>query len=159
MESFKDWYLQQSPREQLLLGVGAIAVVIFLVYAMVWVPLVKSHKAQLQSNKIALEQRETVRNLGGKILGFQQSNKSTNHSTSLTQEVHNSLSAHGLSIDKFQPIGSTGVRIHLAKAPLSSVFAWLDEVENKKGMQIKDISVASSDDIGQALVNLRLYRD
>ena len=58
----KDWFDSLETREQVFVAVGAIFLLVALVYALLWMPLDKNHRQAQQSvarcNSIALAERQ-----------------------------------------------------------------------------------------------------
>ncbi|MDZ7923536.1 MAG: type II secretion system protein M [Marinagarivorans sp.] len=158
MNDFKNWFLQNSQREQLLISVGSVLVILALLYMLVLVPMTKSRDKQVINNRAVLAQQQQVRELAAQYLGEQQSGGG--QPMSLAQLINTSLSHHGLRMDDFQPTGEQDVRVRLDRVEYNKVMAWLDELENKKGVQIKEVSVAVDEVAGLlSTVTVKLYRN
>ncbi|HEY7774831.1 MAG TPA: type II secretion system protein M [Marinagarivorans sp.] len=157
MNEFKNWFLQNSPREQLLLAVGAVAVFLTLLYVMVLKPLATDRDKQLTNNQAVLAQQAEVRRLASIVLGMQQGGTAPRN---LAQVTNQSLRNHGLRMEDFQPTGENDVRVRLASVEFNKVMAWLDELENKEGIQIAEVSVTASDVKGMLNnVTVKLHRN
>ena len=158
MNDFKNWFLQNSPREQLLLGVGAVALVLTLLYAGLLVPLTNDRDKQITNNQAVMAQQGEVRRLAAEVLGQQQSGSAAQ--ASLAQVTNKSLRNHGLRMEDFSPTGDSNVRVRLANVEFNKVMAWLDELENKEGIQIKEVSVTADEVKGVlATVTVKLHRN
>ena len=158
MNDFKNWFLQNSQREQLLISVGGVLVILALLYMLVLMPMTKSRDKQVINNRAVLAQQQQVRELAAQYLGEQQSGGG--QPMSLAQLINTSLSNHGLRMDDFQPTGEQDVRVRLDRVEYNKVMAWLDELENKKGVQIKEVSVAVDEVAGLlSTVTVKLYRN
>ena len=158
MNEFKNWFLQKSPREQLLLAVGAIALLVTLLYVGLLLPLIESRDKQLVNNRALMAQQIEVRSLAATVLGQQQSG-STNQ-RSLAQITNTSLRNNDLKMEDFQPTGNDNVRVRLANVEFNKVMSWLNDLENKEGVQVKEVSVTASDIQGLlGTVTVKLYRN
>lgn len=158
MNEFKNWFLQNSPREQLLLGVGAVAVALTLLYAGLLMPIANDRDKQILNNKAVLSQQVEVRQLAAEVLGQQQSGGG--RQASLAQVTNNSLRNHGLRMDDFTPTGDKDVRVRLSNVEFNKVMAWLDELENKEAIQIREVSVTAADITGLlSTVTVKLHRN
>lgn len=156
MDAFKDWFLQSTPREQIMLGVCGVIVLVTLLYMITLYPLGKDLKAQERINRVATEQLMEVRRLAGLVLAERKSGPSGKES--LTTLLNKTMRKHGLAFEDFKPGNKGDVRIRLAKAELNKIMAWINEIENGKGVQVKDITITKGEEAGTALVNLKLYR-
>ncbi len=158
MNDFKNWFLQNSPREQLLLAVGSIAIALTLLYFGLLSPITKDRDTQLTNNNAVLVQQAEVRRLASIVLGQQQGGVA--QSKSLAQVTNQSLRNHGLRMEDFQPTGESDVRVRLAGVEFNKVMAWLDELENKEGVQVKEVSVTAGDVDGMLNnVTVKLHRN
>lgn len=158
MNEFKNWFLQKSPREQLLLAVGAIALLVTLLYVGLLLPLIEARDKQLVNNRALMAQQIEVRNLAATVLGQQQSG-STNQ-RSLAQITNTSLRNNDLKMEDFQPTGNDNVRVRLANVEFNKVMSWLNDLESKEGVQVKEVSVTASDIRGLlGTVTVKLYRN
>lgn len=158
MNEFKNWFLQNSPREQLLLGVGGVVLLLTLLYAGVLMPLSKDRNKQLINNQSLLAQQQHVRELAAEVMAQEQGGGAQH--ASLAQVINTSLRNHSLRMEDFQPTGEQNVRVRLAKAEFNLVMAWLDELENKEGVQIKEVSVTADDVKGLlSTVTVKMYRN
>ena len=157
MNDFQNWFLQKTPREQIFLGVGVVAVLLTLAYALLLVPLTQDRDKQLQNNRALLAQQGEVRKLAAQLKAQQAAG--TSSPRSLTQVVHGSLSKHQLAMKDFQPSGTTDVKLRLVDAEFNKVMAWLDELENTEGIQVKEVSVSADEEQGLlASVSVKLHR-
>lgn len=146
MEELKNWFLQNSPREQLMLSVGAVAVSLCLLYIGVLAPLADKRDKQRAINQTVLNQQEEVRELAQAILGQRQSGGSGDRS--LAQLTNSTMRNHGLTMEQFQPTGNNSVRVRFGSVEYNKIMAWLDELENKEGVQVSEVSVTASDVTG-----------
>ncbi len=158
MNEFKNWFLQNSPREQLLLGVGAIALALTVLYAGLLLPLTKARDKQVTNNRAVLSQQVEVRELAARVLGQERAGGGSQRS--LAQVTNTTLRNHGLKMEDFQPTGNNNVRVRLAKVEFNKVMAWLDDLENKEGVQVKEVSVTADDVKGLlSTVTVKLNRN
>jgi general secretion pathway protein M len=139
MNELKNWFLQNSPRKQLALSIGALITAVVLLYMVAISPLAKNRDRQLTNNQALVSQLIELRRLAAELLGRLESGGA--QPLNLAQLTNQSLRSHNLRMEDFQPTGDTSVRIRLANVEFNSVIAWLDELENKEGVQISEISV------------------
>ncbi len=158
MNELKDRFLQLSPREQLSLGILFVAVTLTLLYVLLLAPIAKKRDKQLVNNKAVATQHMEVRQLASEVLGQQKAGG--RGQASLAQVTNNSLGNHGLRMEDFNPSGNSNARVRLANVEYNKVMAWLDELENKEGIQVKEVSVTAGDVKGVlATVMVKLYRN
>lgn len=158
MNDFKNWFLQNSPREQLLLAIGSIAIALTILYVGLLAPMTKDRDKQITNNNAVLAQQAEVRRLASIVLGQQQGGAV--QPRNLAQVTNQSLRNHGLRMDDFQPTGDNDVRVRLSSVEFNRVMAWLDELENKESVQVKEVSVTAGDADGMLNnVTVKLHRN
>lgn len=154
MNEIKQWFLDQSPRDQMMLSVGAVVVAIYVLFFMVLFPmqsdLVKTQKRNLAS----LQEQQTVRDLAGQVLAMQQGGQQPG-SQNLTSLLNDSTRQFGLRMENVQPTGNSA-RVRLGASEFNAVLAWLHEMEIKQGLQITDLTITADKNPGAVQVNLQL---
>lgn len=157
MNNFKQWFLDQSPRDQIVLSAGAIAVALYILLFMVLLPLHNELEAKQRRNLAAMQEQQRVHELAGQVLGQQQSGGGSAANQNLNALLNQSLREFGLTMENFQPSGNTA-RVRLGSSDFNKVFAWLTEMEVKQGVQIRDLTITADQTPGAVLVNLQLVR-
>lgn len=145
----KQRYKQLSEREQRIVLIGGIVLIIFLFYALIWSPLQQS--VQQGRNAVSSQQ---------KLLTWMQANAnkaiqlrrggSTNRPTftgSLPQAVNQLAQRYQIAIARMQPQGDT-LQIWVDQAPFNDTIAWLKSIEDK-GINILDVDFAEVNQPGQ----------
>jgi general secretion pathway protein M len=158
MNALKNWLAQASPREQITLGVGAIALVVYLLFVAVLDPLHESLQAQAQRNFASQEALQRMRTMAARWVHRDQS-KGQARSTSIVELVDRSLRRHNLRMSGMQPSGSSDVRLRMDQVNYDALMAWLYDMEVTEGVQIRDLSVAAGPDPGTVVVNVRLHKE
>ena len=64
-------------------------------------------------------------------------------------------------MDDFQPTGANNVRVRFASVEFNKLVAWMNELENKEGIQIKEVSVTADPKIKGLLstATVKLFRN
>lgn len=156
MNEVKQWFLDQSPRDQMMLAIGGGLVALYLLLFMVLFPMQNDlHKKQLRNNAVLNEQQQ-VYILAGQVMARQQSGGNSN-SSGLNGLLNQSLGEYGLRMENFQPSGNSA-RIRLGSSDFNQVLAWLNEMEVKQGVTVKDITITAESSPGAVLVNLQLVQ-
>lgn len=157
MNDIKQWFLDQSPRDQLVLSIGGIATLLFILLFMVLLPMYDDLESTQKRNQAALGEQQRVRELAGQVLGQQQSPSGATAGQNLNALLNTSLREFGLTMENFQPSGDAA-RVRLGSSDFNKVIAWLNEMEVKQGVQIKDLTITADQGPGAVLVNLQLVR-
>lgn len=156
MNDIKQWFLDQSPRDQLMLAVGGVLVMLYILLFMVLLPLREELQATQKRNLAALQEQQRVHNLAGRVLG-QQSSGGGASGQNLNALLNDTLREFGLRMENFQPSGDAA-RVRLGTSDFNKVFAWLTEMEVKQGVQIRDLTITADQNPGAVLVNLQLVQ-
>lgn len=159
MDKLKTWYLQLQQREQRMLAAGAAALVLLLLYALVWSPLT-THQQTL---------RETVKEQQATALWMQQAAREATQlraarptagkiaaGQSLLALVDQSAknSQLGSAMKRVEPEGQTGVRVWFEQANFDDLVLWLEALQRDYGVHISTLVVERQETPGQ--VNARV---
>lgn len=146
-----------APREQRIVGGGAIVLGLVILYLGVWEPLAAAHKARheaLEDARAVAAQLEILaaemqrnRGAGGAMLGAGQS---------LLSIVDQSRRASSLTKppSRLQPEGDTTVRIWLDDVPFDALMRWLADLQSRYGVRVDTADIERES--GPGLVNARL---
>lgn len=156
MNNIKQWFLDQSPRDQMMLAVGGVLVVLYILLFMVLLPLREDLQATQKRNLAALQEQQRVHDLAGRVLGQQQS-PGAGAGQNLNALLNETLREFGLRMENFQP-SDDSARVRLGTSEFNKVFAWLTEMEVKQGVQIKDLTITTDQTPGAVSVNLQLVQ-
>lgn len=157
MNELKEKWEALSQRDQLALLAMAFAVVVFLLYAVLYSPIKEKRiKAEVSVAKNT-QQLGEVRGLVAQL-----SNRSAAESSqgqrSVAEEVGASLREINLPFSNMTPSGSSDVRIRFDSANFNNFMTWLNTMENQRGYSVKEVSINETDNEGFVAVNLRLSR-
>ena len=143
-------------REQALLAVGGLVIVLLVAWLAVVKPVngLRDQAArQLNATRLVYaevdalaSQLEAERARGGK----------GRPSGSMTELIDNSLRKYGLTIRGIQPGQQGEMFVRLEAAPTQAVWRWLHEMEAVAGVGINELSVNPTDKAGFVLVTARL---
>lgn len=154
MNEIKQWFLDQSPRDQMVLSVGAVAVVIFILFFLILFPMQENLAKTQKRNLASLQEQQTVRDLAGQVLARQQDG-TQGGSQNLTSMLNDTTRQFGLRMENVQPTGNSA-RVRLGASEFNTVLAWLHEMEVKQGLQVTDLTITADKNPGAVLVNLQL---
>jgi len=144
MDKFKSMFLQLSGREQRLVIISAILVLIAIFYWGIWSPLNTSIERSQTAVKNQTELLVWVQKNANRAVQLRSSggNKDS-FSGSVTQAVNQSASRMKIVISRMQPQGDE-LQVWVDQAPFNDVLSWLQSLE-KIGVSILDIDIAESD--------------
>jgi general secretion pathway protein M len=144
-------------REQMLILGCGLAVVLYLLWLIVFIPIQNKRDQLLAANvastqtlgrvQIAAAQIQQARNAGA-----------TASTDNISGLIDSTLRANGLAMSSFQPGANGEVRVRLDRAAYGPLMQWLYEIEFKQGITVSDLSIATTNEPGQVIVNLRLQK-
>jgi general secretion pathway protein M len=151
MDKFKSMFLQLSAREQRLVIISAILVLVAIFYWGIWSPLNTSIDRGQTAVKNQTELLAWVQKNANRAVQLRSSsgNKAA-FSGSLTQAVNQSASRMKIAISRMQPQGEE-LQVWIDQAPFNDVLSWLQSLE-KTGVSILDIDIAESALPGQVKI-------
>lgn len=144
-------YLQLSGREQRLVIISAILVLVAIFYWGIWSPL----NTSLERGKVAVKNQTELfdwvqKNANKAIQLRSTAGKNASFSGSLPQAVNQSASRMKIAISRMQPQGDE-LQVTIDQAPFNDLLSWLQSLE-KMGVSILDIDIAESDIPGQVKI-------
>ncbi|KXI28279.1 type II secretion system protein GspM [Paraglaciecola hydrolytica] len=148
MEKLKLYYKQLNEREQRLVLLSAVLVVIALFYWVIWSPLsqaVTKGQANLNSQKELLVWVQQNANRALQLQGSAKPN--AKFTGSLAQEVNQSAGRLNITIARMQPTGEE-LQVWVDQVPFNDVLSWLQGLESK-GIVVLDLDIAETNAAGQ----------
>lgn len=144
-------------REQMLILGCAVVLVIYLVWLLVLTPIQKKRDQLYVAATSSTQTLGRVQILAAQIQELR-SQGSANTNENINGLIDSSLRANGLQMTGLQPGSNGEVRVRLDRAGYEPLMQWLYEMEYKQGINVTDLSLASTNDPGQVAVNLRLQK-
>jgi general secretion pathway protein M len=143
MSALQQHWEQLQPRERRILLGGAIAALLLLAYALVWMPFT-DRLAQLEGS--VTSQRSTLawmQQAGAEVRSLRGTPSAAGNTQSLLALSDASAKAHrlGEAIKRVQPEGQHTVRVWLEGAVFDDVLRWLDTLAAQHGVRITGLNV------------------
>ena len=147
----KVWWQQLNQREQRLVGVMGIAVIVFIFYSAIWQPLNNSlaeatSKLARQQQLLSWVQENTALYKQAKRSGGQVKN-----SGSISSVANRSAKTYKLTITRMQPQGED-LQVWIDNTPFTQLLFWLEHLANQEGLQVKAIDLTRGDNKGEVKV-------
>ncbi|WP_049631111.1 type II secretion system protein GspM [Cellvibrio sp. pealriver] len=157
MNQLLNFLNKYNRREQtMILGCG-LAVILYMVWLLVFVPIEKKRDQLLSANTATTQTLGRVQIVAAQI--EQMRNRGAAASTeNINGLIDTTLRTNGLTMSGFQPGANGEVRVRLDRANYESLMQWLYDLEFKQGVKVSDLSIAATNDPGQVTVNLRLQK-
>jgi len=156
----KDWYDNLEAREQVFVLVGAVFVVIALIYYVLWAPLDKRHT---QVSTSVQNWERSLAELGPLSSLIATGASSPTAGVANSQQapiiiVSQTLQSRGLEQyrRRSQPTTSNGVRVELENVAFDELVLWLGDLTDNYGMNVQAGSLSRISDAGPGRINASL---
>lgn len=155
----REWWDALGTRERLMLMAGAAALLLVLLWALAWQPLV-SEVRRLEDEVAA--QRENLRWMQTAAAELQQLRGAGGAAAaglggrSLLAVADQTARSAGLGngLKRIEPDGADAVRVRLEGVPFDTVVVWLDSLAREAGVTANSVTVERTEAPG--MVNVRL---
>ncbi len=147
-----------SRRDQLAILSLALVVALYLGWLLIVSPVQKKRDQLYSANQAATQTLGKVQLMVAQIKQARAQGANPANVGNINALIDSSLRANGLSMSGFQPGAGGEVRLRLERAPYDALMAWLYDMEIKRGVTVKDLSIAATNDTGIVTVNLRLQQ-
>ncbi|MET0002349.1 MAG: type II secretion system protein M [Candidatus Thiodiazotropha sp.] len=154
----KEWWQSKTPQEHMALIIGAAAILLLLVYLLLWRPFnhALDKKALLvESQQLTLNWMQDNLDLV-KNLRSQQRGKSAGSNEALLTLVDRTAKKIRLrqQIQRIKPQGDNAVQLWIEEAPFDTIIKWLGQLTQTHAIEIDSLTIDRQDKPG--LVNARL---
>ena len=152
----KDWFYRFNTREQLSLLLLGGALLLYLIYMVLWSPLDQRRDDMAQRNVAAAESLQRVDGMVSEILRLRESGGSTSQRRNLTGLINQTTASAGLTVTRMQPNSRGEVQVRMESVPFEGLMAWLNLLENREGLVVHEVSLSQSGDGGRVNATVRL---
>jgi type II secretory pathway component PulM len=152
----KDWFYRFNTREQLSLLLLGGALLLYLVYMVLWSPLDQRRDDMAQRNVAAAESLQRVDGMVSEILRLRETGGGTTQRRNLTGLINQTTASAGLTVTRMQPNSRGEVQVRMESVPFDGVMAWLNLLENREGLVVHEVSLSQSGDGGRVNATVRL---
>jgi general secretion pathway protein M len=154
----KEWWQARTPEEHLALIIGTAAVLLLLIYLLLWRPFSQAleKKVQLVENQqLTLSWMQDNLDLV-KRLRSQQRGSGARTNEALLTLVDRTAKKSDLrqQIQRIKPQGENAVQLWIEQAPFDTVIEWLGQLTQSHAIEIDSLSIDRQEKPG--LVNARL---
>jgi type II secretory pathway component PulM len=151
----KQWFKSLDKREQLMVMVAASALLIYIVFGLLYRGLDKAHdKAERQFQQQSKDV-EWVRNTVQTLQAMKSSSPAGDAGDrSLAQLAEEAAKFADVRVARFQPKDDSEAQVWLEREDFNKVAVFLNQLEQVFGLTLEDVAITSANSPG--LVNLRL---
>jgi general secretion pathway protein M len=149
------WFLDLTQREQISVLVLAVAVGLYLLFAVVWSPLVDSRDSMALRKMSTVESLQRVDAMVSELTQLRANGGSPSR-RNLTSLINQSTSDRQLQVSRLQPNSRGELQVRLENASFDDTLAWLYEMEFVHGLLVREVSVTRSGAAGRVNASVRL---
>jgi general secretion pathway protein M len=155
----KDWFFGLEPRERLLVGGGAVLLVLLMLYLVVWAPVAGKYSSLKENVAGQQETLAWMLEASGQIRALQGSTKGSAagglDGRSLLAVVDQSARSGGLgtAIKRIEPDGTKAVKVWLEGVAFDPMIVWLGQLARRYRIEPTIITL---EPVGGGRVNARL---
>ncbi|WP_455206619.1 type II secretion system protein GspM [Kaarinaea lacus] len=157
----KEWLDNLDPRERRILIIGAVTLLVVLMYLLAWEPLIKNTATLEKSNRENQEllqwmeqSAEEAKQLQAKLQASGPAGSTQGQSLLGTIDRTAKISNLGKSVKRVQPDGQSKARVWLENASFNDTVKWLESLQRQQGIHIVTSVIEKQEEPG--LVNVRL---
>jgi general secretion pathway protein M len=159
LERARAWWAALAERERRVLGGGAIALGLILLYTAAWDPLTSARaqrRLDLQDARATAVQLEQL--AGAAPRGAAPTAGAGQSLLAIVDQSHKA-STIGKPPTRLQPDGDKAVRIWLEDVPYDALLRWLGELQTRYGVRVDAAAIQRESGPGLVTANLTLARD
>lgn len=157
-----DWFNNLDRREQWIYLSGAVIVVLYVLYMMLWSPVSEDIGVLDTRNAAEAEKLQWMRDSAKEIAQLRGTGTGAGASggaqLSLSQMVNQAAGRQGFRISRMTPSGDREAQVWLDKVSFSAMLAWMDQMENGYGVSVKNISINNANAPGVVNVRVRFLK-
>tara|TARA_R110002110_G_scaffold91264_2_gene237542 strand:- start:164250 stop:164726 length:477 start_codon:yes stop_codon:yes gene_type:complete len=153
----KDWFVQLTQREQLSVLILGLALLLYVVYLLLWSPLDNMRDAMAQQNRGVAASLQRVDTMVSELVQLRASGgNSGGTSRNLTALVNQSTGRWQLQVSRLQPNSRGEIQVRLENAVFDDVMSWLHEMEFREALVLREVSITQAGTVGQVNVTVRI---
>lgn len=155
----KDWFNSLETREQLFVGVGAVVVLVAVLYTLLWAPLDRKHAetaASVATWQRSLDELRPLKNLAQQSDERRPTVGASQQSPIIV--VDQTLRSRGLEQyrRRSQPTSSNGIRVEFENVAFDELVLWIGDLADQYAMHVQSGSIAAGSRSGPGRINATL---
>ena len=159
MEKLVDSLSQFSRREQTVIFITALAVILYVLWAALLAPLKHKRDALLLTTINTQQSLGRVQMMAHQLeLLAQLSSQAALANENVNGLIDASLRENGMTLSSLSQGAGGEVRVRIDKASAEPLMPWLYDLESKYHLTIRELSITASNDPGVVSVNLRIIK-
>ncbi len=153
-QQLSDRYYQLEPRDQLALKILSAFLGIILLYSFVVQPAREYQLEAEQHYRQSLEALNWIEANKPLVTVAANQRAKRDPGQSLLGIANATSKSYRLSFNRYQPVGENGLSLWLNKVAFNDVVLWLERLDKRYGISVKEIAVER--EANKGLVNVRL---
>lgn len=158
----RERFLALQPRERWMLGVGAAALLITVLYLALWEPLVQARTQRAAaldaSREIAIKLEQAAQQIRASAGNNPAATAGRTLSLLAAVDQASKQGALGKPPSRLQPEGDREVRVWIEDVAFDALVRWLSELQRRYGVSVQTMDVEPQSTPGQVNVRLSLVR-
>lgn len=150
------WFTQLKQREQLSVLALILAVGLYLLYRLAWAPLDAGREQLEIQNRAVASSLQQVDAMVSEILQLRDGGAHTSTRRNLTSLINQSTSALNLQVSRLQPNSRGEIQVRLEGAAFDDLLAWLNQVEYREGLLVREVSITQAGTVGRVNATVRI---
>jgi general secretion pathway protein M len=158
MSALRERFRALSQRDQLSLVVLGIALLLYLCYRLLWLPVADQRAAVERQNRVLAETLLRVDLLSAQLqrAGLAQGVNDGPSAASLTAVVSQTAPRFGVRVARLQPNSRGELEVRLDDAPLPGLLRWLHHLEQEQAVTLIELSTTQTASAGRVNATFRL---
>jgi type II secretory pathway component PulM len=153
------WFLLQQHRDQVVLALGALVIVLVAGYRLLWFPIVEKQQRLQEQNLATAEALHRVENMAGQIVALKQAGAGSGASGSggnLSQLVTTRSARFALKVSRMQPNSRGEIQVRFDDASFSGLLSWLHQLEVNDGVEVRELALTQTGAAGLVNATIRV---
>ena len=156
----REWWNQRAPREQWILGSGAVAAGLIGFFLLVWEPLYAAFARENAALQDARELTTWLTDIRPRVASSGGARPSvTNRSLLSVVDSSAKQSGLGAQVKRIQPEGETRALVWIENAPLNQVLQWMQSLHERHQVAVTNLNMDRGNQAGTASARLTLERN
>lgn len=152
----KEWFAQRNQREQLSLCLLGVALLLYLLYILLWSPLERRRDDLAAQNTAIAASLSRVDAMASELLALREGGPRPGAGRNLTTLVNQSTSRAQLPVSRLQPNARGEIQVRLENAAFDDLLGWLYEMEYQEGLLLREVSITEAGSAGRVNATVRI---
>lgn len=150
------WFARLGRREQLSLLVLVAVIMLYLVWVLLWSPVVAMRDRMLAQNTATAAALVRVDTLVAELQQARASSGPGGQRSNLAAVVNQSTARFGLPVNRLQPGSRGDLQVRLENAPFADLAAWLHHLELAEGLLLDEVAITQAGSAGFVNATIRI---